>query len=108
MFYQISTDVLINIHRCLGESVLILNADGAFDCWPRVVAFEGEVFVLELEDVLHLWIDAHTRKLSRFAGKLQMNLVEVVEVDVRVARRVDEVARLKPAHLRHHHAEQSV
>ena len=37
-----------------------------------------------------------------------MDLVEVVEIDVCVACRVDEVARLEAANLGHHHAEQSV
>lgn len=86
----------------------MLNADDTLDGRVGVVVFEREVLVLELEDVLHLWVDAHSWQLARLAAELQMHLVEVVEVDVRVASRVDEIAWLEAADLCHHHTEQGV
>ena len=88
--------------------LLYSDAYGAFDGRPGVVTLEGEVLVLELEDVLHVGIDVHSRQGARLAGELQVYLLEVVQVDMRIACRVDEVARLKSADLRHHHAEQGV
>ncbi len=56
-----------------------------------------------------------TAGLSRIAGscarrarKLQARLLEMVEIEVRVAEGVDELAGLQPGHLRHHHGEQRV
>ena len=86
----------------------ILNADYAFDSGVGVVVFEGEVFVLEFENIFDIGIDAHLRQFARFAGELQMHLVKVVEVDMRIACCVNEIAWLEVANLRHHHAKQSV
>lgn len=86
----------------------VLNAYNTFDGRVGVIVFEGEVFVLELEDVLHFRIDAHSRQFARLASELQMHLVEMIEVDVRVASRVNEIARLKSANLCHHHAKQGI
>ena len=56
-----------------------------------------------------------TAGLSRIVGsargardKLQARLLEVVEIEVRVAERVDELAGLQAGHLRHHHRQQRV
>ena len=73
-----------------------------------VVILEGEVAVVEAEDVLHIGVDAHGRQRPRVTGELQAHLVEVVLVDMRVAEGVHKVARLEVADLRHHHRQQGV
>src|SRR5512142_3044365 len=64
------------------------------DVRMRVVTIEREVFVTEGEDVLHVWIDTHRRQRARAARQLQMRLLDVIEIEMRVAAGPDEVARL--------------
>ena len=58
----------------------------------RVVAFEREILVLEVEQVLHCGIDAHRRQFARPARELFARLFEVIKVKVGVAEGVDEIA----------------
>ena len=85
-----------------------LDRDGSLDGRPGVVAFEGEVFVLEIEDGLHIWVDAHCRERAGLTGELLADLIEMVQVDVGVAGGVDEVAGLQAADVGYHHREQCV
>ena len=62
----------------------------------RVVALEGEVLIDEIEDRVDLRIEAHRGQRARRAAELQPRLFEVVQVEVRVAERVDEVAGSSP------------
>ena len=68
----------------------ILHSDRCLDCGPGIVALEGEIFVTEIEEALHLRIQYHTGQGARLAGELLRHLLEVVEVDMGVARGVDE------------------
>ena len=76
--------------------------------WMWVVAFELEVFVLEIEDVLYVGIDLHGGQGTRVARQLQLGLFDVVQVEVRVACGVDEVTRTEARHLCHHLQQQGV
>jgi len=40
---------------------------------------------------------------QRLAGQLAFRLIEMVQIEVRVAQGVDELAGLKPGRLSHHH-----
>ena len=62
---------------------------------PRVVALKLEVFVVEVEEILHVGIDAHLGQRSRGARKLEACLIEVVKIEVGVAGGVDQLARLQ-------------
>ena len=84
------------------------DRDGGLDGRPWVVAFEGEVFVLEIEDGLHIGVDAHCRERAGLTGELLADLIEMVQVDVGVACGVDEVAGLQAADLGYHHRQQCV
>ena len=68
----------------------------------RIVARQVEIFVLKREQVLYLRIQFHAWKRTGFARKLQAHLLQVVQVDVRVAQGMDEIARTEACHLRHH------
>ena len=72
------------------------------DMRMRVVADELEVFVLEVEDGLHIGVDDHAGQGARSARELQFCLLDVVQIEVGVASGVDEVAWLQACHLRHH------
>ena len=75
---------------------------------PRVVTLEGDVLEAEVEDALHVGIEHEARQGARRARELQAGLLEVVEIEMRVARGVDKLARLQPAHLRHHLQQQGI
>ncbi len=75
---------------------------------PGVVVLYCEVLEAEVEEVLHVGIDHKAGQRARFAGKLEARLVEVVEVEVGIARRMHELARLEATHLRHHREQEGV
>jgi len=74
----------------------------------RVVVGEGEIGVVEAEDVLNVGIDKHLGQGPRLAGELQFHLLEVVAVDMRVAKSMHKVAVLQATHLCYHHGKQCV
>ena len=69
----------------------------------RIIVHKFEILVLEIEDALHLRIYLHLRKLARLTAELKLDLLEMVEIDVGVSGRMDEVSRLKAAYLSYHH-----
>ena len=73
-----------------------------------VVVLKGEVGVFEVENALHVGIYYHAGQASRCACELQIHLVDVVVVDVCVAKGVDELAGLQSGHLCHHHGQKGV
>lgn len=62
---------------------------------PRVVTLELEVFVVEVEEILHVGIDAHLGQRTWGARELEACLIEVVKIEVGVASGVDKVARFQ-------------
>ena len=97
---------LINFEHLLNSDIFhrFLSTHHAFDSWPRVIVFESEILEFEIKNILYFRIYNHTGQFSRSPRKLLFHLVEMVEIDVRVACGVDKFTRLKTAHLRHHHA----
>ena len=73
-----------------------------------VIVFEGEVFVLEVEDGFHVGVDTHPRQGARLTGELQAGLLQMVEVEVSIACGVDEVAGTESCDLCHHHKQETV
>ena len=82
--------------------------NGRFDVWVWVVISQFEVLILEVEDALHVGVDFHLRQMARLASQLQLRLLNVVEVEVGVASRIDKIAQLEVAHLCHHHRQQGI
>ena len=78
------------------------------DVWVWVVVFEREVFELEIEYALNLGIDDHARKRTRIARHLQLDLLEVVAIDVGIAKCVDELTSLESGDLCHHHEQKRI
>ena len=68
-----------------------------------IVVLEGEILIFEVEYALHVGIDAHSGERSRVARQLFLHLLEVVGLDVSIAKRVDKLAGFKSGHLSHHH-----
>src|SRR5689334_19170892 len=90
------------------DRITASNRDRRLDRRVRVVSLEAEVVEGEREEVLHRRVEVHHGKRARRARELLARLLEVVEVEVRVAQRVHEIARLEARHLRDHHREQRV
>ena len=76
--------------------------------WPRIIIFESKILILEIEDVLNVRVEPHCRQMAWFARKLQLHLLYMVEIYVRVACGMDEVAWLQSRNLRHHHQQQGI
>src|SRR5262245_18769826 len=74
----------------------------------RLIGFEREVLVLEVEEFFHRGIELHDREGSRRALHLLAGLLQVIQVEVRVAERQHKLARLQVRHLRHHQGEYGV
>ena len=80
----------------------------SLDCRVALIAFEVEILDAEVADVLDFRVEHHLRQWQRLARELEVDLIEMVEIDVGIAERVDEGARLKASDLCHHHDEKRV
>ena len=84
------------------------NCDRGFYRRIGVVIQEFEILEAEIKNRFDRRIDPHRRQRSRLASQLQPRLLQMVRVQVRIAKRVDEVTRLKSRDLGNHHCEQGV
>lgn len=76
--------------------------------WPRVVVLQLEIFVLEAEDIFYVRIDFHGRQRTGSTCQLEVHLLQVVQVDVGISERMDEVTRFQFGHLCHHLQQQGI
>lgn len=63
--------------------------------WMRVIALEGEIIVFKVEKIVDGGVDYHLGQRSRLPGELQTCLVEMIDVEVRIAEGMHEVAGTK-------------
>ena len=73
-----------------------------------IVVDEFEVLVLEIEEALHIGIEFHLRQGTGLTRQLKLRLLDMVQIEVGVARRVDKVASLIACDLRHHLQQEGV
>ena len=78
------------------------------DTWIRIIIYEFEILVLEIEDALHIRIYLHLRELARLAGELQGHLLEVICINMGITGSVNEFSRLQTAYLCDHHGQESI
>ena len=76
--------------------------------WMWIVVNQLKVLKLKVKQVLHLWIDNHLGQCACIATELQLHLLDMIEIDMRIAKRVHEVAHLQARHLCHHHQKQGI
>lgn len=74
----------------------------------RIVSLKGEVVKREVEDVVHSGVQVHPWKVSGSAFNLQAGLVQMVEVEMGIAKCVDELRWLQGTHLRDHQRQQGI
>ncbi len=74
----------------------------------RVVAYQVEILVCKVENAVDIRVQLHAGQRTGFARQLEFHLLQMVGVDMGVAQRVDEIARLQPRDLRHHLQQQGV
>src|SRR5215208_1795870 len=84
------------------------DRDGRSDRGIRVVVLDRDVIEGELEQRPHRRVEAQPRQGPRLAGELESCLLEMVEVQVRIAEGVHEVPRLQARGLRDHMGEKRV
>ena len=78
------------------------------DMRVALVIEQLKIVELEIKDGSHVRIDLHLRQRKGLARKLQSGLVQMVEVEMGIAKGVDEVTGLVAGHLGHHHGQQGV
>src|SRR4051795_4856380 len=79
----------------------ILHSHLRLDVWMRVIARQCEVVIAKREDISDRRIELQLRQRPRRARELQACLLQVIEIKVCVAERMDELARLIASHLRY-------
>ena len=57
-------------HELLAAKIVFLDANLGFDVGMRIVAYEFEVFEVEIEDALDIGVDLHCGQGARLAGEL--------------------------------------
>lgn len=73
-----------------------------------VIAFELDIFVLEVFEGFDFGVELELWSRARFTGELFVNLFEVVAVDVQVSEGVNELAGFEPGDLRQHAGQECV
>jgi hypothetical protein len=73
-----------------------------------IVADQLEVLVLEGVDIVDLGVKAHLGQGAGLAGQLLAGLVEVICVEVQVAKSMDKIARAQAANLGDHEGKERV
>ena len=73
-----------------------------------IVALEQEVVVVVIEDGRLVALDGHTWQCARLTRELLGSLVEVVEIEVGIAQRMDKLTSLKDTLPGYHHREQCI
>ena len=66
-----------------------------------IVAYKLKVFELEVEERLDIGVKLHLWQWPRLSCQLELGLFDMVQVEVGVARRVDEVTSLESRYLCH-------
>ena len=74
----------------------------------RLVPHQFKILVAEAEDIFNVGIDIHLRRRNGFPGQLLVGLLQMVQVQVRIALGVHEFAGRKSGHLGHHQGEQGI
>src|SRR5215470_17977903 len=71
-----------------------LHGDLRLDVRMRVIACERKVLIAKRENVGHGRVEMQARKRARRARELQARLLQMIEIEVRISKRMDEFARL--------------
>lgn len=87
------------------KGIVGLDSDGGFDGGVGVVADEGDVFVAELVNFSDGGVELDAGERSGLAGELESSELDVVIVDMEVAKRVDEFAGAKVCDVGDHEGE---
>ena len=78
------------------------------DVRMRVIIHQFEILEFEIEDTFHIRVDFHLRQRTRFAGQLQFDLFQMIQIDMCVTECMNEVSGLQSRHLRYHLQQQCV
>ena len=87
---------------------LFLNRNFSFYMRMRLVADQFKIIVFKVENAFDVRIDLHGWQRIWFAGELQFYLLDVVGIDVHIAKCVHKIARFQPGYLRHYQCEKRI
>src|SRR5438128_1790776 len=92
----------------------VMFARGKVDIWlsgggvgrVRIIAREGEVLVLEIKARRDFLVEDHLRQSPGPAGKLLFDLLDMVQVNMRVPEALNKLSHSQAGHLSGHHGQQ--
>ena len=76
--------------------------------WPGFIAYQLKVLVVEVKDVLCIWINLHNWKLLGLSCHLQFCLLKMVQIQMGVTSCMNELTRLISSNLGNHLEKQGV
>src|SRR5664279_843707 len=72
------------------------------------IIHQSEIIISEFENICYITINYHPGKLVRFAGKLKIYLINMIEINMSIAQSMDKITRFKTGNLRYYHCQQGV
>ena len=74
----------------------------------RVIILKPKVIIIKGKNVFDIGIEGHSRQLTRAASQLHSDLLEMIMINVCIAKRMHKFADLQPRNLSHHHKQQRI
>ena len=93
---------------CVRVCLYQLDRHGHLDHWVRLVLAQLEVAHCKLVDRVNRSFDSHLWPGSRFTLQLLVDLLDMIGIDVSVAKRVDELAWLELRDVSDHDSQKSI
>src|SRR5262245_839028 len=90
------------------RSMRCLHRDRCRDMRMRLIAGYFEILIAERIDLLDVALDDEARQRQGRARQLLVHLIEMIEIEMRIAQRMHEIAGLEAADMRYHVGEERV
>ena len=74
----------------------------------RIISEQFEVFIAEVEDITYFRIEFHLREGTRIARQLQFHLLEMIVIDMRIAKGMDELTGFETGNMCNHLEQQRI
>lgn len=69
---------------------------------------EFEILISEVKQRCNVWVESHLRERKRLLGQLLLNLLDMIQVYMGVAKRMHEIAWLITGDLGKHHCKERI
>lgn len=79
------------MNQDLKDADSYLHRHRRLDPRPRIISQQLKILVFETENIAHFRIDLHRWQWAKRAGKLEINLLQMIDIQVRISTRPDEI-----------------